>query len=185
MIDEILIDAVTKSEKIKHGNISVEELLPNKNRIERYIKGSEYIYNKNSMIDYLNQLSISLAQSLDDVRYFLNKLSIFKSVVKHSREAAQNIHTNSDIDTKEKYDLLKNEYSNLLKESIKFSNKYLDILDIKSIFNIYDTKKIVLNMSDDMKIWEIPDINNEQPINADLQKFVNFRKKVFKRCSFE
>ena len=179
MVDEILRDDVTKSEKIKRGNLSVEELLPNKNRIAKYIQESEYIHNKHLIIDYLDQLSISLAQSLDDVRYFSNKLSIFKSVVKSSRESAQNIHTNNDIDTKEKYDLLKNEYSNLLKECIKFSNEYLDILDMKSIFNIYDTKKIVLNMSDDMKIWEIPDINNEQPINADLQKFVNLKKEKY------
>ncbi|MBF2756595.1 hypothetical protein [Staphylococcus sp. GDY8P57P] len=179
MIDEILRDDVTKPEKIKQGNISIAELLPNQNRIAEYIRYNDYIYNKSIMIDYLNQLSNTLAQSLDDVRNFSNKLSLFKSVIKVSREAAENIHRSQDIDNKEKYELLKKEYSNLLENCLRFSNKYLDILDIKSIFNIYDTKKIVLNMSDYTKMWEITDVNNEQPIKNDLQKFVDLKKKKY------
>lgn len=176
MIDEILRDDVTKPEKIKRGNISIEELLPNQNRIAKYIRQNENIHNKSIMIDYLNQLSDTLAKSLDDVRYFSNKLSLFKSVIKDSREIAQNIHRDHDIDNKEKYELLKKEYSNFLENCIRFSNEYLDILDIKNIFNICDIKKIVLNMSDYTKMWEIPDINNEQPINNNLQKFVDLKK---------
>ena len=107
MIDEILRDDVTKPEKIKRGNISIEELLPNQNRIAKYIRQNENIHNKSIMIDYLNQLSDTLAKSLDDVRYFSNKLSLFKSVIKDSREIAQNIHRDHDIDNKEKYELLK------------------------------------------------------------------------------
>lgn len=179
MIDEILRDDVTKPEKIKRGNISIEELLPNQNRIAKYIRQNENIHNKSIMIDYLNQLSDTLAKSLDDVRYFSNKLSLFKSVIKDSRETAQNIHRDHDIDNKEKYELLKKEYSNLLENCIRFSNEYLDILDIKNIFNIFDTKKIVLNMSDYTKMWEIPNINNEQPINNNLQKFVGLKKKKY------
>ncbi|MFV5932845.1 hypothetical protein ACLIJU_11710 [Staphylococcus warneri] len=176
MIDEILRDDVTKPEKIKRGNISIEELLPNQNRIAKYIRQNENIHNKSIMIDYLNQLSDTLAKSLDDVRYFSNKLSLFKSVIKDSREIAQNIHRDHDIDNKEKYELLKKEYSNFLENCIRFSNEYLDILDIKNIFNICDIKNIVLNMSDYTKMWEIPDINNEQPINNNLQKFVDLKK---------
>lgn len=179
MIDEILRDDVTKPEKIKRGNISIEELLPNQNRIAKYIRQNENIHNKSIMIDYLNQLSDTLAKSLDDVRYFSNKLSLFKSVIKDSREIAQNIHRDHDIDNKEKYELLKKEYSNFLENCIRFSNEYLDILDIKNIFNIFDTKKIVLNLSYYTKMWEVPDINNEQPINNNLQKFVDLKKKKY------
>ena len=82
-------------------------MLPNQNRIAKYIRQNENIHNKSIMIDYLNQLSDTLAKSLDDVRYFSNKLSLFKSVIKDSREIAQNIHRDHDIDNKEKYELLK------------------------------------------------------------------------------
>ena len=152
MIDEILRDDVTKPEKIKRGNISIEELLPNQNRIAKYIRQNENIHNKSIMIDYLNQLSDTLAKSLDDVRYFSNKLSLFKSVIKDSREIAQNIHRDHDIDNKEKYELLKKNIV-ILENCIRFSNEYLDILDIKNIFNIFDTKKIVLNLSYYTKMW--------------------------------
>ncbi|PTI03143.1 hypothetical protein BU087_12255, partial [Staphylococcus warneri] len=44
---------------------------------------------------------------------------------------------------------------------------------------IFDTKKIVLNLSYYTKMWEVPDINNEQPINNNLQKFVDLKKKKY------
>ncbi|WP_260852836.1 hypothetical protein [Staphylococcus epidermidis] len=179
MIDEILRDYVTKPEKIEFGNLPSKELLPNQDKIVNYIQGFKHIHNKKLIIDYLNQLSITMAQSLDDVRYFSNRLSKLKDNIQTSRKIAQNIHRNRDIDTKEKYDRLKAEYSNLLKRCIQFSNKYLDIIDIKNIFNIYDTRRIVINMSDNVKIWDIPNINNEQIIKDDLKKFVNLKKEQY------
>ncbi|MDS3929984.1 hypothetical protein RJC24_11330 [Staphylococcus epidermidis] len=179
MIDEILRDDVTKPEKIEFGNLPSKELLPNQDKIVNYIQGFKHIHNKKLIIDYLNQLSITMAQSLDDLRYFSNRLSRLKDNIQFSRKIAQNIHRNGDIDTKEKYDRLKAEYSNLLKRCIQFSNKYLDIIDIKNIFNIYDTRRIVINMSDNVKVWDIPDINNEQIIKDDLKKFVNLKKEQY------
>lgn len=179
MIDEILRDDVTKPEKIEFGNLPSKELLPNQDKIVNYIQGFKHIHNKKLIIDYLNQLSITMAQSLDDLRYFSNRLSRLKYNIQFSRKIAQNIHRNGDIDTKEKYDRLKAEYSNLLKRCIQFSNKYLDIIDIKNIFNIYDTRRIVINMSDNVKVWDIPDINNEQIIKDDLKKFVNLKKEQY------
>ncbi|MGC9631956.1 hypothetical protein ACO2FG_11880 [Staphylococcus epidermidis] len=179
MIDEILRDDVTKPEKIEFGNLPSKELLPDQDKIVNYIQGFKHIHNKKMIIDYLNQLSITMAQSLDDVRYFSNRLSILKDHIQNSRKIAQNIHRHRDIGTNEKYERLKAEYSSLLKKCIQFSNKYLDIIDIKNIFDIYDTKRIVINMSDNVKIWDIPDINNEQIIKDDLKKFVNLKKEEY------
>ncbi|MGC9638651.1 hypothetical protein ACO2FG_12010 [Staphylococcus epidermidis] len=186
MIDEILRDDVTKPEKIEFGNLPSKELLPDQDKIVNYIQGFKHIHNKKMIIDYLNQLSITMAQSLDDVRYFSNRLSILKDHIQNSRKIAQNIHRHRDIGTNEKYERLKAEYSSLLKKCIQFSNKYLDIIDIKNIFDIYDTKRIVINMSDNVKIWDIPDINNEQIIKDDLKKICEFKKRrIFRRCTLE
>ncbi|WP_233145967.1 hypothetical protein [Staphylococcus aureus] len=95
------------------------------------------------------------------------------------RKEAQDIHTDYNKDKKTKYEDFKNVYIELLTRCIKFSDEYLDILDIKYIFNIYEVKRIVFNMSDNVKIWDIPDINNEQSMKDDLQKFVNLKKEKY------
>lgn len=160
MIDEILRSDVTKLEKIEFGNLPVEELLPDKDRIVKYIQGFEHIHNKSLIIDYLNQLCIEMAQLLDDLRHFSKRLSTFKDDITNSRKVAQNIHRHRDIDTKEKYERLKTENRILRERCIHFSDKYSYILDIKNIFNIYD-------------------INNEQLIKNTIKKFLNLKKEEY------
>lgn len=160
MIDEILRSDVTKLEKIEFGNLPVEELLPDKDRIVKYIQGFEHIHNKSLIIDYLNQLCIEMAQLLDDLRYFSKRLSTFKDDITNSRKVAQNIHRHRDIDTKEKYERLKTENRIIRERCIHFSDKYSYILDIKNIFNIFY-------------------INNEQLIKNTIKKFLNLKKEEY------
>ncbi|MES3713902.1 hypothetical protein ABC762_10070 [Staphylococcus ureilyticus] len=176
MIDEMLRDSINKPEKLKYGNIKTEEVLPSKEEIIKYIYNSECIKNKESLIEYLHQISYRLGQTLSNSSNLLMNISMLKTIVKETRRDVQNIHRRNDIDVKIKYDSLKNDYIKLLEKCIKFSNEYVDILDIKHIFNIYNVKRIVFNASNNTNIWNIPDINNKELIAQDLKKFVDARK---------
>ncbi|WP_436874875.1 hypothetical protein [Mammaliicoccus lentus] len=176
MIEEILSVNISRSEEIKFRNLKTEDILPSKEEITKYINYNSCLKNNDIVIEYLDKVSTELGQALSDSSNFLNNISFLKTIIKEVREDVQNIHRNFEIDVKGKYDLLKNDYIKLLERCIKFSNEYVDILDIKLIFNIYNVKRIVFNASNNTNIWDMPDINNEEFIAQDIKKYVDDRK---------
>lgn len=176
MIEEILRVNISRSEEIKFRNLKTEDILPSKEEITKYINYNSCLKNNDIVIEYLDKVSTELGQALSDSSNFLNNISFLKTIIKEVREDVQNIHRNFEIDVKGKYDLLKNDYIKLLERCIKFSNEYVDILDIKLIFNIYNVKRIVFNASNNTNIWDMPDINNEEFIAQDIKKYVDDRK---------
>lgn len=176
MIEEILRVNISRSEEIKFRNLKTEDILPSKEEITKYINYNSCLKNNDIVIEYLDKVSTELGQALSDSSNFLNNISFLKTIIKEVREDVQNIHRNFEIDVKGKYDLLKNDYIKLLERCINFSNEYVDILDIKLIFNIYNVKRIVFNASNNTNIWDMPDINNEEFIAQDIKKYVDDRK---------
>lgn len=179
MIDEMLRDNITKLEKLNSGNITIEEVLPTKEEIKKYINYNNCLKNNDRVIEYLNNISTNLGKALSDSSNFLNKISLLKTIVKEVRKDVQNIHSNFGIGIQAKYESIKNEYIKLLKMCQKISNDYVDILDIEYIFSTYADVNIIFNGSDDANIINISYINNEQHITKNFKNFLDKRKKQY------
>lgn len=179
MIDEMLRDNTTKLEKLNSGNIAIEEVLPSKEEIKKYINYDNHLKNNDRVLEYLNNISTKLGKALFNSSNFLNKISFLKTMVKEVRKNVQNIHSDFSIDIQSKYESIKSEYIKLLKMCQEFSNDYVDILDIEHIFNIYVDVRIISNDADDANIINISYINNEQHITKNFKNFVDTRKKQY------
>ena len=179
MIDEMLRDNTTKLEKLNSGNIAIEEVLPSKEEIKKYINYDNHLKNNDRVLEYLNNISTKLGKALFNSSNFLNKISFLKTMVKEVRKNVQNIHSDFSSDIQSKYESIKSEYIKLLKMCQEFSNDYVDILDIEHIFNIYVDVRIISNDADDANIINISYINNEQPITKNFKNFVDTRKKQY------
>lgn len=179
MIDEILRANISRSEEIKFRNIKTEDVLPSKEEITKYINYDSSLKNNDSVIEYLNKVSTELGQALSDSSKFLNNISFLKTIVKEVKEDVQNMHRNLGVDVQVKYKNMKNEYIKLLRMCKKFSNDYVNIIDIEHIFNTYADIQILCNDTDDTKIINFPDINNEQQIAKNLKNFIDSRKKQY------
>ncbi|MCG1652523.1 hypothetical protein K4T66_07015 [Staphylococcus epidermidis] len=179
MIDEMLRDNTTKLEKLNSGNIAIEEVLPSKEEIKKYINYDNHLKNNDRVLEYLNNISTKLGKALFNSSNFLNKISFLKTMVKEVRKNVQNIHSDFSSDIQSKYESIKSEYIKLLKMCQEFSNDYVDILDIEHIFNIYVDVRIISNDADDANIINISYINNEQHITKNFKNFVDTRKKQY------
>lgn len=176
MIDEMLRDNITKLEKLNSGNITIEEVLPTKEEMKKYINYNNCLKNKDRVLEYLNNISTNLGKALSDSSNFLNKISFLKTIVKEVRKDVQNIHSNFGIGIQAKYESIKNEYIKLLKMCQKISNDYVDI---EYIFSTYADVNIIFNGSDDANIINISYINNEQHITKNFKNFLDKRKKQY------
>lgn len=179
MIDEILRVNISRSEEIKFRNIKTEDVLPSKEEITKYINYDSCLKNNNSVIEYLNKISTELGQALSDSSKFLNNISFLKTIVKEVKEDVQNMHRNLGIDVQVKYKDMKNEYIKLLRMCKKFSNDYINIIDIEYIFNTYADIHILYNDTDNTEIINMPDINSEHQIAKNFKNFIDSRKKQY------
>ncbi|GAB1613238.1 hypothetical protein HB162lentus_18830 [Mammaliicoccus lentus] len=179
MIDEILRVNISRSEEIKFRNIKTEDVLPSKEEITKYINYDSCLKNKDSVIEYLNNISTELGQALSDSSKFLNNISFLKTIVKEVKEDVQSMHRNLGIDVQVKYKDIKNEYIKLLRMCEKFSNDYINIIDIEHIFNTYADIHILYNDTDNTEIIYMPDINSEHQIAKNFKNFIDSRKKQY------